>query len=198
MLTSRRTLPGRIPAFAATVRKAHQLTIGLRREDPARLWERRCPLTPIAIEELIKDDGIRVLVQDCNRRVFSVQEFEKVCRSLLIIHETPSYILQAGAHVQDDLSSAQIIMGIKEIPLIELKSLPPHPKSHRTHLMFSHTGKGQSYNMPLLSEFVSVDEKRTHVKLMDRLIDYEFLTDGPAPVGKRVVAFGWFAGGESF
>lgn len=48
--------------------------------------------------------------------------------------------------------------------------------------MFSHTAKGQSYNMNLLARFVQSSA---------RLIDYELLTDSN---GKRVVAFGWFAG----
>ena len=63
--------------------RTNQLTIGIRREDPARLWERRCPLTPSAVEELVQDAGVRVLVQDCNRRVFESHEFERV--SLLFI-----------------------------------------------------------------------------------------------------------------
>lgn len=97
------------------------------------------------------------------------------------------------------LSSAHIILGIKEVPLSDLtqqSGLLPLSFTTidgqlqyvpRTHLMFSHTGKGQPYNMPLLSSFLKPGK--------DRLIDYEFLTDGPVPTGKRVVAFGWFAGG---
>jgi alpha-aminoadipic semialdehyde synthase len=54
--------------------------------------------------------------------------------------------------------------------------------------MFSHTAKGQEYNTGLLSQFVSrpgdTDGKA-------RLVDYELLTDES---GKRVVAFGWYAG----
>ena len=57
--------------------------------------------------------------------------------------------------------------------------------------MFSHTTKGQPYNMELLSRFLSQDPQRG---LPSRLIDYELLT---APNGKRTVAFGWFAGGGS-
>lgn len=53
--------------------------------------------------------------------------------------------------------------------------------------MFSHTAKGQMYNMPLLSRFVGEGKEAP------RLIDYELLTGSD---GKRVVGFGWFAGGE--
>lgn len=42
--------------------------------------------------------------------------------------------------------------------------------------------------MPLLGKFL---ESPTS----PRLIDYELLTDGPEPDAKRVVGFGWFAGG---
>lgn len=52
----------------------------------------------------------------------------------------------------------------------------------RIQIMFSHTAKGQSYNMPLLSRFAQSSA---------RLIDYELLTNEN---GKRVVAFGWYAG----
>jgi len=54
--------------------------------------------------------------------------------------------------------------------------------------MFSHTTKGQLYNMPLLSRFLSQDGS----PLSSRLIDYELLTGAD---GKRTVGFGWFAGG---
>ena len=57
--------------------------------------------------------------------------------------------------------------------------------------MFSHTTKGQPYNMELLSRFLSQDPQRD---LPPRLIDYELLTGSD---GKRTVAFGWFAGGEN-
>jgi alpha-aminoadipic semialdehyde synthase len=114
--------------------------------------------------------------------------------------------------VHPNLSPAHIVLGIKEIPLCDLTdqsgslplSVPLFSDERRdlqvprTHLMFSHTGKGQPYNMPLLSKFVNSEESSNQRHdAMARLIDYELLTDGPTPVGKRVVAFGWFAGGAS-
>lgn len=60
--------------------------------------------------------------------------------------------------------------------------------------MFSHTAKGQLYNMPLLSRFVAGEgQSAQESKLLPRLVDYELLTGAD---GKRVVGFGWFAGGE--
>ncbi|KAI0698029.1 Saccharopine dehydrogenase-domain-containing protein [Cytidiella melzeri] len=150
----------------------HKLTIGIRREDPERIWERRCPVTPEAISELVEKDGVRVLVQPCERRVWTGGE-----------------LLQAGANLHPTLSPAHIVIGIKEPPLHEVLTgslpLPPGSTVARTHLMFSHTHKGQHYNMELLSKFLSPRKKSP------RLIDYELLTDGE---GRRTVGFGWFAG----
>jgi len=68
-------------------------------------------------------------------------------------------------------------------------------------MMFSHTAKGQEYNMPLLSRFLAGGDRFADPKLsgddslplpVARLVDYELLT---GPDGKRTVAFGWHAGG---
>ncbi len=61
--------------------------------------------------------------------------------------------------------------------------------------MFSHTVKGQLYNMELLSKFLASENPGAPQdgSLLPRLIDYELLT---GPDGKRTVGFGWFAGGE--
>lgn len=52
----------------------------------------------------------------------------------------------------------------------------------KTYFCFSHTHKGQPYNMPMLKKFI--DSKCT-------LVDYELLTDES---GRRLVAFGKYAG----
>ncbi|PCH34748.1 hypothetical protein WOLCODRAFT_139556 [Wolfiporia cocos MD-104 SS10] len=62
--------------------------------------------------------------------------------------------------------------------------------------MFSHTIKGQMYNMELLSKFVASSHAlggtpTDHPSLLPRLVDYELLTGED---GKRTVGFGWFAG----
>ena len=61
--------------------------------------------------------------------------------------------------------------------------------------MFSHTVKGQLYNMELLSKFLASENRSAPENglLLPRLIDYELLTGED---GKRTVGFGWFAGGE--
>ncbi|KIM79378.1 hypothetical protein PILCRDRAFT_74408 [Piloderma croceum F 1598] len=170
-----------------------QVTVGIRREDPGRIWERRCPLTPEAVDRLVRKEGVRVLVQDCDRRVFGIGEFVK-----------------AGAEIHSTLTPAHIIIGIKETPLPELVSSPaPSPHPHlssspspelehtmvpRTHLMFSHTTKGQPYNMELLSRFLrgrGGNWTESRVGMEPRLVDYELILGED---GKRCVGFGWFAG----
>lgn len=64
--------------------------------------------------------------------------------------------------------------------------------------MFSHTIKGQKYNMPLLGRFLdppadAVKQGLPAVTLRPRLIDFELLKGED---GKRTVGFGWFAGGK--
>jgi len=96
-------------------------------------------------------------------------------------------------------------MGIKETPLNTLMTSPVDSPTNpgrlvpRTHIMFSHTIKGQEYNMPLLSRFLEGggafhDGSKSAPGLEARLIDYELLTD---ETGKRTVMFGFFAGGMS-
>ena len=129
--------------------------IGLRRESK-NYWERRVGLTPLHVSKLV-ERGIKILVQPSTTRCFSDIEFKN-----------------AGAIICEDLSEAQVIIGIKEVPIVEL--LP-----NRTYLFFSHTLKGQPYNMPLLDALL---ERNI------RLIDYECIRND----GGRLVAFGQFAG----
>ncbi|KAG8868396.1 hypothetical protein FRB98_003566, partial [Tulasnella sp. 332] len=115
-----------------------KVVVGIRREDPGRLWERRCPVTPDAVNDLVRE-GVQVLVQPCDRRIWKNEEFVK-----------------AGASIHPNLAPANILVGIKETPISELDHLTtPVDGRERTHIMFSHTAKGQLYNMPLLSRFAN-------------------------------------------
>ncbi|KAF8982576.1 hypothetical protein BGZ46_001041 [Entomortierella lignicola] len=132
-------------------------SIAIRREGKNR-WERRAALTPEAVEKLIKETGIKVYVQPSTKRIFSDDKYRA-----------------AGATVQEDLSPADVILGIKEVPV---KDLIPG----KTYVYFSHTHKGQKYNMPLLQDVL--DKKI-------RLIDYELMTNEQK---QRLVLFGRHAG----
>jgi saccharopine dehydrogenase (NAD+, L-lysine-forming) len=77
--------------------------------------------------------------------------------------------------VRSEVSDCDLLFGIKEIPLEELVA-------EKTYWFFTHTAKRQSYNRELL---------RRLLELRIRAIDYEYITD---PEGKRLIAFGRFAG----
>ncbi|KAJ7319097.1 Saccharopine dehydrogenase-domain-containing protein [Mycena albidolilacea] len=171
------SLPKPLLSRSVPQARAVPLVVGLRREDPTRIWERRSPLTPDAVRRLVSERQVRVHVEHCDRRVFRDHEYS-----------------QAGAIIKDNLNEAHIIVGIKETPLPELITTPVQDlvtgkMTARTHLMFSHTAKGQTYNTALLSRFIANDLSGD--PLLPRLIDYEHLTDIE---GKRTVGFGWFAG----
>ena len=120
-------------------------------------WERRVPLNPKAVRDLVKA-GYEVVVQPSKIRIYEDMEYKAV-----------------GAILSDDLSSCDFIMGVKEIPLDKL--IPGKP-----HLFFSHTIKGQDYNMPLLQKILNDNIT---------LFDYEKIEDSD---DKRLVFFGKFAG----
>ncbi|MFH1681374.1 MAG: hypothetical protein ABIH26_12125 [Candidatus Eisenbacteria bacterium] len=130
--------------------------IGIRREDKSR-WERRTPVTPDAVAKLVAE-GLPVRVQPSDNRIFSNEEFAR-----------------AGARVDEDLSPCSVVFGVKEIPVGVFQE-------GMAYAFFSHTIKGQSYNMPML---------RRMMELGCHLIDYEKIADGE---GRRLVLFGYHAG----
>ncbi|KAL3270243.1 hypothetical protein HHI36_009299 [Cryptolaemus montrouzieri] len=130
--------------------------MAIRREDQS-IWERRAPFAPSHVRKLV-ERGVKVIVQPSNRRAYPMQAY-----------------LNAGAIVQEDISEASVIFGVKQVPIDQL--IPD-----KTYCLFSHTIKAQESNMPLLDAIL---EKRI------RLLDYEKLVDEK---GHRVVAFGKMAG----
>ena len=131
--------------------------IGIRREDKNE-WERRVSLTPAHINELKEKFNVQTIVQPSKIRMFGDDEY-----------------LKNGAEVNEDLSSANPIFAVKEIP-IELF------KENKTYVFFSHTIKGQDYNMPLLKKMMD---------LKCNLIDYERIVNEK---NQRLIFFGKFAG----
>ncbi len=131
--------------------------IGLRREDKNK-WERRVPLTPAHVEQLRREHGLEFVAQPSPIRVLANADYAA-----------------AGAAVQEDLLAAGVILAVKEIPVDLL--LP-----NKTYLFFSHTIKGQSYNMPLLQKLLDLN---------CQLIDYERIVDEH---NRRLIFFGRHAG----
>jgi len=132
-------------------------TIGIIRETKNE-WERRAPLIPSDVGELISKHPIKIEVRPSTLRIFEDDLYTR-----------------AGASVTEDLSKSEIILGIKEIKIQDL--IPG-----KVYLFFSHTIKGQDYNMPMLQSIM--DLKCT-------LIDYEKIMNDQ---GQRLIYFSLHAG----
>ncbi|NUM34337.1 MAG: hypothetical protein HUU50_07325 [Candidatus Brocadiae bacterium] len=131
-------------------------SIGIRREDK-HIWEKRIALSPEDAAKLVKR-GTNVILQPSSIRCFSDGEYLKI-----------------GAQIKEDLQECGFFLGVKEMPREFIQPNKPH-------LFFSHTIKGQPYNMPLLKEIL--EKKAT-------LLDYERIVDEN---NRRLIAFGRFAG----
>jgi saccharopine dehydrogenase (NAD+, L-lysine forming) len=131
--------------------------IGIRREDKNE-WERRVPLIPDDVRWLKEKHNIHTIVQPSKIRIFSDEEYR-----------------QAGAEISEDLSRAEIIYAVKEIPASLFQK-------NKTYVFFSHTIKGQAYNIPML---------KTMIDMGCNLIDYERVVNEK---NQRLIFFGHFAG----
>jgi len=138
-------------------RKTMEKTIAIRREDKNE-WERRVPLVPDDVRWLKEKHGIRTIVQPSKIRIFADEDFR--C---------------AGAEISEDLGKASVILAVKEIPAALFAK-------NKTYVFFSHTIKGQAYNMSMLKEMID-----RHCNL----IDYERVLDEK---NQRLIFFGRYAG----
>ena len=122
--------------------------------------DKRVPFTPSQLNQLSRQYGsaLTFLVETSSFRCYSDEEYR-----------------QNGIEVVEDISQADCLFGVKEVPINQL--IPD-----KTYFFFSHTIKKQVKNRQLLK---NVLEKNI------RLIDYEVLKDER---GERVVAFGRWAG----
>jgi alpha-aminoadipic semialdehyde synthase len=132
-------------------------TIGIRREDKNE-WEKRVPLVPEDVRWLKEKHGIRTVIQPSAIRTFSDEEFRR-----------------AGAEISEDLGRAATVFAVKEIPASMFRE-------NTTYVFFSHTIKGQAYNMPML---------RTMIERKCNLIDYERVLNEK---NQRLIFFGRYAG----
>jgi saccharopine dehydrogenase (NAD+, L-lysine-forming) len=119
----------------------------------------RSPFSPVQcaeIEQLFPQ--AKVVVQASEFRKFTDEQYRA-----------------KGIEIIDNIQDADVLMGIKEVPIEQLIE-------NKTYFFFSHTIKGQEYNRNLL---------RALVKKNIRMIDYECLVDKK---GFRILGFGHFAG----
>jgi alanine dehydrogenase len=107
------------------------------------------------------------------RKEFPNTEF-KVQPSALRAYNDDEYLAE-DIQIEESLEDCDLILGIKEAAIETLL-----PNKH--YLFFGHIAKKQEYNIPLFKSFI---EKGITFS------DYEYLVDEN---GKRLVAFGWYAG----
>eukprot|EP00727_Mastigamoeba_balamuthi_P013729 m51a1_g898 hypothetical protein (892) ;mRNA; r:37771-41801 len=117
--------------------------VGIARERRSR-WERRAPLTPQDVAELVRQ-GFRVIVQPSALRVFPDADYER-----------------AGAKISEDLGEANVILGVKE------RHPPDAMLANKAYAFFSHTIKAQPYNMPMLDAVLA---KRITLLDYERITD---------------------------
>ena len=132
--------------------------IGIRREDKNE-WEKRVPLVPEDVRWLKEKHGIRTIVQPSRIRVFSDDE----------------YRARRRRDQRGPATEPGVIFAVKEIPTALFEA-------DKTYVFFSHTIKGQAYNMPMLKDMIA---------LRCNLIDYERVLNEK---NQRLIFFGRYAG----
>ena len=118
--------------------------LGIRKEDKNK-WERRTPLIPKDIGELIEKHACQFIVQSSDIRAFSDSEFKN-----------------EGAIIENNLENMDVIFAVKEIPSKLI--------AQKVYLFFSHVIKGQQYNMPMLRKILN--ENATLIDY-EKIIDSE-------------------------
>ena len=147
------------------------ITLAVLRED--RIDENRTPLSPAQVSIILnKFSNIKIIVQPSNKRCFKDEYYQK-----------------AGAQITDDLSSANIIFGVKEVDISALIK-------DKTYLFFSHTSKVRQYIGQAIKDEAIIYKKellREVIKKKITLIDYENVREISGE-GYRYLGFGRFAG----
>lgn len=151
--------------------------VGIRSEDKNK-WERRVPLTPDHVAELVSEHRIPFVVQPSARRVFHDLDYT-----------------HAGARLSLDLGDCDVILGVKEIPAAKL--LPG-----KAYAYFSHVIKGQEYNMPMLRRLLElgctlidyeriVDRRGRRIIFFGRHAGYAGMIDSLWALGRRLAHEGF-------
>jgi alpha-aminoadipic semialdehyde synthase len=146
--------------------------IGIRREDKNR-WERRAPLTPEHVAQLVKRHDLALRVQPSSNRAFSDQAYR-----------------DAGAGISEDLEGCEVVLGVKEIPVEKIRA-------GVVYAYFAHVIKGQSANMPALRRLMDlgcslieyeriVDEEGRRLIFFGRHAGYAGMIDAFWALGRRL------------
>ncbi len=104
-------------------------TLLIRAEDKNH-WERRAPLVPEDLREIINETGASAFVEKSGKRFFGEDQYAA-----------------AGAGSCVGMADGDVILGVKEIPVEKILD-------NKTYVFFSHTIKGQKDNMPLLQRII--------------------------------------------
>ncbi len=147
------------------------------RKETKNQWERRTPLVPKDVKELIEKHNIEVLVEPSDLRIYTDEEYRKV-----------------GAAITNELCKAPIIFGVKEIP-------PKYLEPQKIYVFFSHVIKGQKYNMPMLKRLIDLgctlidyekvtDEKGRRLIFFGRFAGLAGMVDTLWILGKKLKKMG--------
>ncbi len=121
--------------------------------------DRRVVLTPHQAKELMEQfPDLEIVAERSDIRAYTDEEYKN-----------------AGIPIVDDISDADVLLGVKEVPI---DALIPGKK----YFFFSHTIKKQPYNRKLLQAILDKNIS---------LFDHETIVDKQ---GRRLVAFGYYAG----
>lgn len=121
--------------------------------------DRRVVFSPEACDKLIKDyPQAEIIVESSDIRIFPDESYKRL-----------------GVSVVDDISSADVFLGVKEVPI---EALIPDKK----YFFFSHTIKKQPYNRRLLKAILDKNIE---------LYDHETIVQEN---GARLIGFGYYAG----
>ncbi|AFL81494.1 Alanine dehydrogenase/PNT, N-terminal domain/Alanine dehydrogenase/PNT, C-terminal domain protein [Aequorivita sublithincola DSM 14238] len=121
--------------------------------------DRRVVFSPEKCQEVIKQfPDAKIIVEASDVRIFSDEAYR-----------------DAGFEVKEDVSEADVMLGVKEVPV---DALIPNKK----YFFFSHTIKKQPYNRKLLKAMLNKDIQ---------MFDHETIVNADK---QRLIGFGYYAG----
>ena len=121
--------------------------------------DRRAVLSPEACQKVIEDyPDAEIVVESSDNRVFPDEAYRKL-----------------GIAVSTDISDADVMLGVKEVPIDEL--IP-----NKIYFFFSHTIKKQPYNRALLKALL---DKNIEFYDHETIVNHDY---------HRLIGFGRYAG----